>query len=80
MLASDRDVLADMKTQVSRLQDMPAQSTNVIVSCGGNDVIGLVGYMQSSVKVVIEAAELLAPNFGSSIGACSMAYRLKVCQ
>jgi hypothetical protein len=30
------------------------------VSCGGNDVLGLVGAMQSPVKSVIEAAGLLA--------------------
>lgn len=60
LLARDGDVLSDVKRQVSRLQDMPAQSTNVVVSCGGNDVLGLVGYMQSGVKSVIEAAELLA--------------------
>lgn len=60
LLARDGDVLADMKQQVSRLQGMPAQSTSVVISCGGNDVLGLVGYMQSSVKSVLEAAELLA--------------------
>ena len=60
LLARDGDVLADVKTQVSRLRDLPADTTNVIVSCGGNDVLGLVGYMQSSVKSVLEAADLLA--------------------
>jgi hypothetical protein len=60
LLARDGDVLADVKTQLNRLPNMPAQSTNVVVSCGGNDVLGLVGYMQSSVKSVLEAAELLA--------------------
>jgi hypothetical protein len=54
LLARDGDVLADVKTQVSRLQAMPVQSANVIVSCG------LVGYMQSSVKSILEAAALLA--------------------
>lgn len=60
LLARDGDVLADVKKQVSRLQDMPVQSTNLVMNCGGNDVLGLVGYMQSGVKSVIEAAELLA--------------------
>ena len=60
LLARDGDVLADVKTQVSRLRDLPAETTNVVVSCGGNDVLGLVGYMQSSVKSVLEAADLLA--------------------
>lgn len=60
LLARDSDVLADVKTQADRLQDMPPELTNVVVSCGGNDVLGLVGHMQSSVKSVLEAAELLA--------------------
>lgn len=60
LLARDGDVLADVQAQASRLRDLSAQSTNVVVSCGGNDVLGLVGYMQSSVKSVLEAAELLA--------------------
>ena len=60
LLARDGDVLADVKIQVSRLRDLPPETTNVIVSCGGNDVLGLVGYMQSSVKSVLEAADLLA--------------------
>ena len=60
LLAQDGDVLADVRRQASRLRDMPAQSTNVVVSCGGNDVLGLVGHMQSAVGSVLEAAELLA--------------------
>ncbi|SMP79659.1 SGNH/GDSL hydrolase family protein [Noviherbaspirillum suwonense] len=60
LLARDGDVLADVKTQVSRLRNMPAQFNHVVVSCGGNDVLGLVGHMQLGVKSVLEAAELLA--------------------
>jgi hypothetical protein len=60
LLARDGDVLADISTQVSRLGDMPAESTRLVVSCGGNNVLGLVGHMRSSVRSVLEAAELLA--------------------
>lgn len=60
LLARDGDVLVDVKAQVSRLPDMTVQCANVVVSCGGNDVLGLVGYMQSPVGSVLEAAELLA--------------------
>ena len=60
LLARDGDVLADVKAQVSRLPGITAQCANVVVSCGGNDVLGLVGYMQSPVGSVLEAAELLA--------------------
>ena len=60
LLARDGDVLADMNSQVSRLPASPAASTRLIVSCGGNNVLGLVGFMQSGVRTVLEAAELLA--------------------
>jgi lysophospholipase L1-like esterase len=60
LLARDGDVLADMDTQVSRLRDAAVGSASVVVSCGGNDVMGLVGHMQTRVKSVLEAVELLA--------------------
>ncbi|WBS04097.1 SGNH/GDSL hydrolase family protein [Pseudoduganella sp. SL102] len=60
LLARDGDVLEDMRTKVSRLVGMPAESTHVVVSCGGNNVLGLIGHMQSSVKSVLEATEMLA--------------------
>jgi hypothetical protein len=60
LLARDGDVLADVQAQASRLRDMPAPSAHVLVSCGGNDVLGLVGHMQSGVRSVLEAAALLA--------------------
>lgn len=60
LLARDGDVLADMNSQVSRLPASLAASTRLMVSCGGNNVLGLVGFMQSSVRTVLEAAELLA--------------------
>lgn len=60
LLARDGDVLADVRTQVARLRKMSAGSGTLVVGCGGNDVLGLVSYMQSGVKSVLEAAEMLA--------------------
>lgn len=60
LLAHDGDVLADMARQVERLNRLETPPTWLVVSCGGNDVLGLVGAMQSPVRSVLEAAELLA--------------------
>ena len=60
LLARDGDVLADMTAQVARLQALPEAADWLVVSCGGNDVLGLVGAMQTSVGSVIEATTLLA--------------------
>jgi hypothetical protein len=60
LLARDGSVLADMVAQVARLQDLPEPATRLVVSCGGNDVLGLAAAMQSPVRSVLEAAELLA--------------------
>lgn len=60
LLARDGSVLADMVAQVARLQELPEEADWIVVSCGGNDVLGLVGAMQSKVGSVIEAATLLA--------------------
>jgi lysophospholipase L1-like esterase len=60
LLARDGDVLADVVAQVGRLQDLPVPPTRLVVSCGGNDVLGLAGSMQSPVRTVLAAAELLA--------------------
>src|SRR5438067_8536394 len=60
LLARDGSVLADMVGQVARLQTVPEAADWLVVSCGGNDVLGLVGAMQSPVRSVIEAAGLLA--------------------
>lgn len=59
LLARDGDVLADMDAQVARLERIP-QAGWLVVSIGGNDVLGLVGAMHSQVATVLEAAELLA--------------------
>lgn len=60
LLARDGSVLADMATQVVRLRELPVPADWLVVSCGGNDVLGLVGAMHSPVGTVLEAAELLA--------------------
>ena len=60
LLARDGAVLADMVGQVARLEELPEAADWLVVSCGGNDVLGLVGAMQSAVGSVIEAAGLLA--------------------
>lgn len=60
LLARDGNVLADMVAQVGRLQELPGPADWLVVSCGGNDVMGLVAAMQSRVNSVLEAVELLA--------------------
>lgn len=60
LLARDGAVLADMVGQVARLPALPQAADWLVVSCGGNDVLGLVTAMQSKVGSVIEAASLLA--------------------
>lgn len=60
LLARDGDVLAGVSAQLKRLHELEKPATWLIVSCGGNDVLGLVSAMQSPVGTVLEAAELLA--------------------
>ncbi|MGJ7917819.1 SGNH/GDSL hydrolase family protein [Massilia sp. LXY-6] len=60
LLARDGAVLADMVAQVARLQELPEPADWLLVSCGGNDVLGLVGAMQSKAGSVLEAVTLLA--------------------
>lgn len=60
LLARDGDVLADIDAQMARLDRLPTPPTWLLVSCGGNDVLGLVGAMHGPVRTVLEAAELLA--------------------
>jgi hypothetical protein len=60
LLARDGAVLADMMMQIAHLQNLSDPATRLVVSCGGNDVLGLVGAMQSPVQSVLDAAELLA--------------------
>jgi lysophospholipase L1-like esterase len=60
LLARDGDVLADIVGQVARLRDLSEPPDWLVVSCGGNDVLGLVAAMQSPAGTVLEAAGLLA--------------------
>lgn len=60
LLARDGDVLADMMGQLRRLAQLPDTPSWLLVSCGGNDVLGLVNDMQREVRTVFEAAQLLA--------------------
>lgn len=60
LLARDGAVLADMVAQVARLEALSEPATRLVVSCGGNDVLGLVGAMQTPAHSVLDAAELLA--------------------
>lgn len=60
LLARDGAVLADMGAQAAAVRDLSEPATRLVVSCGGNDVLGLVGAMQTPVGSVLEAAELLA--------------------
>jgi hypothetical protein len=58
--ARDGSVLADMPAQFKAVASLRNAPTHLVVSCGGNDVLGLVGAMQSPVASVLEAAEMLA--------------------
>lgn len=60
LLARDRSVLDDMVAQVARLEELPEPADWLVISCGGNDVLGLEGAMQSKVSSVIEAVGLLS--------------------
>ena len=60
LLARDGAVLADVAGQAAGLP-APTQAADwLVVSCGGNDALGLVGAMHTRVGSVIEAAGLLA--------------------
>ena len=63
LLARDGDVLADMVAQMAQLARLARRErppSLLLVSCGGNDVLGLVGEMQRGVRSVLEGCELLA--------------------
>lgn len=60
LLARNGAVLADVHEQVERLANLMKPVTRCVVSCGGDDLLGLLGAMQSSVYTVIDAAELIA--------------------
>lgn len=60
LLARNGSVLADMAAQLARLEDLKPAATRLLVSCGGNDVLGLVGHLHSPVRSALNATELLA--------------------
>lgn len=60
LLARDGSVLEDMAAQVACLGGLVPASTRLVVSCGGNDVLGLLGYLHSPVRSALNATELLA--------------------
>ncbi len=60
LLAHDGDVIADVERQLAQLTALSAPPTWLVVSCGGNDVLSLVGAMHSPARSVLEAADLLA--------------------
>jgi hypothetical protein len=60
LLAQDGSVLADMVSQLEGLRQLRDAADRLVVSCGGNDVLGLVGAMHGPVGTVLEAAGLLA--------------------
>ena len=60
LLARDGDVLADMARQVAWLAKLDPAPDWLLVSCGGTDVLGLVGEMQRAVRSVLEGCEFLA--------------------
>lgn len=60
LLARDGAVLADVAAQAAGLPAPTRAADWLVVSCGGNDALGLVGAMHAGVGSVIEAAGLLA--------------------
>lgn len=60
LLARDGSVLDDVAAQLPGLAALPEPPTRLVLSCGGNDVLGLLGAMHGPVASVLEAMELLA--------------------
>lgn len=60
LLARDGDVLDDMPAQFAALARLPEAPTHMVVSCGGNDVLGWLGALQTPVASVLDALGLLA--------------------
>lgn len=60
LLARDGSVLDDVAAQLPGLAVLPDPPTRLVLSCGGNDVLGLLGAMHGPVASVLEAVELLA--------------------
>lgn len=60
LLARDGSELDDVAAQLPGLAALPEPATRLVLSCGGNDVLGLLGAMHGPVASVLEAVELLA--------------------
>lgn len=60
LLARDGSVLDDVAAQLPGLAALQDPPTRLVLSCGGNDVLGLLGAMHGPVATVLEAMELLA--------------------
>lgn len=60
LLARDGSVLADVQGQLNDLHRLREAPTLLVLSCGGNDALGLVGALQAPVRTVLEATDLFA--------------------
>lgn len=60
LLARDGSELDDVAAQLPGLAALSEPPTRLVLSCGGNDVLGLLGAMHGPVASVLEAVELLA--------------------
>lgn len=60
LLARDGSELDDVAAQLTGLAALSEPPTRLVLSCGGNDVLGLLGAMHGPVASVLEAVELLA--------------------
>jgi lysophospholipase L1-like esterase len=59
LLAQDGAVLANVPAQLRAMKELPQAPTHIVISAGGNDVLGLVSSMQTPARTVLAAAELL---------------------
>lgn len=60
LLARDGSELDDVAAQLPGLAALSEPPIRLVLSCGGNDVLGLLGAMHGPVASVLEAVELLA--------------------
>jgi hypothetical protein len=60
LLAQDGAVLANVPAQLKGIKALPRPPSHLVISAGGNNVLGLVPSMQTAVRTVQQAAEMLA--------------------